>query len=395
MKILFVSPEIPYPLDTGGKIRSFNILKELSKKAQIILLGFAPSARDKFWALSLYTKKIIALPLSIHMQKKILNLFLSWVSPYPMRVLNFHSSIMERKIKEVISHEAPDIVYFEHIYMGAYIKNLDSKLKGYFTIIDTHNVYFQLFASLAQSRNKLKAVINKTQIKKMQRFEIETYSLFDLVLVCSSREKNLLAKYLCPTKIKVVPNGVDLSLYQGLQKIKDKGNSILFVGSFDHFPNQEGALWFIEEVFPPLEKKIKGLTFYLIGRRPPLKILKFKKNPHIKILGYVNDLKPYYSQAKVFVAPLFSGGGTRLKILDAMAARIPVVATPLAAEGLEVKDGENILLARSSSEFAQKVIELINDEALSQKICQNAYQLLKERYQWSVCVKPLIKSILS
>jgi len=388
-KILFISPEVPWPLDTGGKIRSFNILKELSQKYEIVLVSFGK--KKNLLGIRKYIKKAVIIPHHLNLFKKFLNLFFSMMSEKPTKVLNFYSPLMKEAIDKTIKKENPQILYFEHIYMASYLKDIGDKEK-FFKIIDTHNVYFHFFTSLSKSQNKIKALINRGQIEKMKQYEAKIYSLSDLVLVCSPIEKQILLKTCPGLKIEVVPNGVDLELYQSVSPLSHS-NRIIFIGSFDHYPNEEGVLWFVENVLPRIKKRIKNFHIYLIGRQPSRRIKELNKISSIKVLGYVKDIKSYLLESKVFIVPLFAGGGTRLKILEAMAARVPVISTSKGAEGLKVKDGRDIFIADNAEEFAQKLIQLFTNQNLSQKIIQNAYQLVKENYQWSTCLKPLITAI--
>jgi len=387
MKILFISPELPWPLDTGGKIRSFNILKELAKEHQIILLCFGNI--ENYGPLKDYCQRIYTVPFNLGLVKKIFNLLRSFISEKPMKVLNFYSSSFKKELLKILKKEKPDVLYFEHIYMAQYLNEISQKNK-YFKIFDTHNIYFRFFKSLSKSKNWLKAFANKSQITKMKDYEAKIAASFDLVCVCSEGDKKSLLESAPAAKIEIVPNGVDLSLYKDL-KITEKENNLLFIGSFDHFPNEEGVVWFIQKIFPKIKEMVPDITLTLVGRKPPSSVLKFEKDPTVKVLGYIEDIRSYLQKSKALIVPLLSGGGTRLKILEAMAAKIPVVSTKIGAEGLEVLDGQNILIADSEEEFAQKVIQLLLDERLSQNIIKNAFYLVKKEYDWSVCAQKLRK----
>jgi glycosyltransferase involved in cell wall biosynthesis len=259
-------------------------------------------------------------------------------------------------------------------------------------VLDTHNLYFRFFESLLKSqKNWLTALLDKMQISKLKKYEKEVISLFDLVCVYSEKEKKILSE-MVPTKIEVIPNGVDLALYQKLKK-DQKDNNLLFIGPFDHLPNEAGIFWFIKKIFPKIQAKVKNVKLYIIGKKPSARILKLKKRQRIYILGYVHEIRPFFEKSKVFIVPLLSGAGTRIKILEAMAARIPVVSTQKGAEGIEVANRKNILIANSEKSFSQAVIQLLENDELCQKITDNAYELVKKKYTWAKSGQRLIEKI--
>jgi len=163
---------------------------------------------------------------------------------------------------------------------------------------------------------------------------------------------------------------------------KDLSPNIVFTAWFKYYPNAVAAIDFVNNIFPKIKKEIPDLKFYIVGKEPPEEVKNLEKIEGIIVTGYVDNIRDYLANADAAVIPLQIGGGTRLKILEAMAMKIPVVSTVLGAEGLEVEDGKNILIARNDDEFAQKVIKVIRDKNLSKQLADRGRTLMEEKYDW-------------
>jgi glycosyltransferase involved in cell wall biosynthesis len=222
--------------------------------------------------------------------------------------------------------------------------------------------------------------------------------LADAVIAVSDRDKEAIQAVAPDVRIHVVPNGVDNAFfsrfiphesYVTARHVITHMSSLAFAGTMDYRPNVDAMLWFYHEILPLIKKDCFNVHLYIVGRSPVKEIMRLAIDPAITVTGYVNDIRPYIAHSRVFVVPIRMGSGTKLKVLQAMAMGVPVVSTSLGAEGIKVTDGENILIADTPAEFAQKVLLLLQDERQRQIISRNARQLVEEYYDWSVVVPRL------
>jgi glycosyltransferase involved in cell wall biosynthesis len=215
----------------------------------------------------------------------------------------------------------------------------------------------------------------------MLNYEVNVYQRFCVDITTSDTEKNIIMKYLKGVKIGVVKNGVDVDYFKPMKRTNME-NNIIYTAWFKYYPNQQAVIEFVKDVFPLLKAKIPDIKFYIVGKEPPKRVHELSKINGIVVTGEVEDVRPYLANADVAVIPLKVGGGTRLKILEAMAMGIPVISTKLGAEGLDVKEDENILIADDHEDFAQKIYEIITDKQLSKRISDSAIKFVEENYTW-------------
>jgi glycosyltransferase involved in cell wall biosynthesis len=250
-------------------------------------------------------------------------------------------------------------------------------------IYDAHNVDSNLWRQLANAQNNTEYNgYSKTALKN----EKQLYKMVNAVFCCSEPDQqifiNLNKGLVCSC---IIPNGVD-TVEKRFDPNPDKYLSleILFCGGLDYYPNEEGIRWFYDKVFPLVQSSIPGVRLTLVGKSPL--ILgggSIEQDPSVEIVGMVTDVQPFYKRASVCIAPLLSGSGTRLKILEAMSMGNPVVATSIGSEGISYTDGKNILIADSPEIFAFQILKLLSDKALFEHLRFEARQMVNERYEWS------------
>jgi glycosyltransferase involved in cell wall biosynthesis len=218
---------------------------------------------------------------------------------------------------------------------------------------------------------------------KFKLYEKNTCQKFDQIWVTSPEDLNKFTQWVPAGKIKVVPNGVDLNFFQG--KSGEEGKKrLIFLGLMSYFPNIEAVLFFTNEIFPLIKRKIPEIDFFIIG--PGLDDEKGKqlKSEGIKIIGPVKDVRKFLSPSSIMVVPLKKGGGTRLKILESFALECPVVSTSIGCEGLAVQHNKHLLIADTPTEFAQAVVRLVKNEKLRHQITREAKKLVEIQYSWSL-----------
>jgi len=224
---------------------------------------------------------------------------------------------------------------------------------------------------------------------KLKRLESRIFRELELGIVVSEVDKSLLQK-LCPEgRFEVIENGVDVSKFRPNPEKADP-NTLLWVGGFDHFPNKQGIYWFLDSVFPLIKRGLPEIELQLIGGGVPDKLKRLASADFsIKLLGYVDDPIPYIQRATVFIVPILSGSGTRLKLLEAMAVGKAIVTTNIGCEGIEGADDKHFLITDTPEQFSAAITKLLNDKKLRLFISNNARQIAEKKYDWKILLERL------
>jgi glycosyltransferase involved in cell wall biosynthesis len=217
----------------------------------------------------------------------------------------------------------------------------------------------------------------------LRHLEDRLLQICDAHTVCSERERNLLLERVPNARIEVIGNGVDVDFFSNIRESSPR-RSLIFVGSMDYHANIDAALYFANEVWPLVRDRRPDLEFVIVGSRPAPEILALRSQPGITVTGTVDDVRPFYGRALAVVAPVRVASGTRLKVLEAMAAGVPVISTTLGVEGLTVTAGNDVLVADAPAEMADTVAALDTESPLWQSIARNARELVKTRYDWPI-----------
>ncbi|RCK77758.1 MAG: glycosyl transferase group 1 [Ignavibacteriae bacterium] len=250
-------------------------------------------------------------------------------------------------------------------------------------ILDAHNVEHLIYYHQWQYTNsKLRKFFYKREYKKLFHDEISACKNQDALLVTSQNDASTFDKFIPEIPKYLIPNGVDTEYFHPTEENHEQ-YSLVFTGALSYIPNSDGAIYFIEQILPHIQKIYPDIKIYIVGKNPPNNLLE-KSSKNVIITGYVEDVRPYVWKSAIFVVPLRMGSGTRLKILEALAMKKPVVTTSVGAEGLDVINGETVLIADDPKDFAEKVINLIKDNQLQQKLVSNGYELAKNVYDWIV-----------
>ena len=382
MKILMVAPDLPYPLNNGGKIRTHHLLKNLALNNELTLVAFDryPEEPSRQEELESICRKVIAVPLHKRQQRsqKRKTQLLSLFRKRPYQYFNNFSEEMQRVIDRCLAEEQYDVVHVVLAQMGYYFVP-----KGPLYVLDQQNVEYEiLYRTYVAEKMSIRKIYNFSEWRKFQHDEANICRKVDLCLTPSLRDSQILKKHAPQTHFTVVPNGVDSTYFQDSGKHKPVKASILFTGTIDYYPNTDGLRYFLTEIFPLIKERIPTVQFYIAGKDPPPEIARYATDPNIIVTGFVEDIREYFERSQVVVVPLRIGGGTRLKILEAMAMKKPVVSTPIGAEGLDVEEGENILLEEDPAKFAKAVFELINNIPLQKQLGVAGRQLIEQKYDW-------------
>ena len=387
--ILVVAPYLPAPANFGGALRIYHLIKNLSQEHSVILL--APGNESDLataWDLhdmcdvTLVPARSTARQPADH--RKRLTQIQSVAGGRSFLEISSHNPQFQAVLNRIFMTRTIDLVQFEFPESALY--TLPRSIP---TVFDAHNVEHDLLRRVAASnKSTAKRAFNLMESRKLKRLEVNAWNQATVCLATSERDADLM-RQLTSTRVEVVPNGVDLDAFGDVRKTVPRPYHVVFTGAMRHQPNTDGASWYVREVHPLVQREAPDASITIVGADPPAAI-RALSSASVDITGQVDDVRPYLSAARVAVVPLWSGGGTRLKILEAFAAGRPVVSTTIGAEGIAVRDGEHLLLADTPEAFAEAIIRLFNDDALAASLGSAGRQLAEESYGWGKIARQLI-----
>jgi sugar transferase (PEP-CTERM/EpsH1 system associated) len=385
MRVLHFAPRVCWPLDTGAKLRNYHLARVLSEKADVTLLAFT-DAQQSLGELEKFYERVIAVPRDpgYTLSKIIRGTFGST----PLPVLNYTTDSMKRALESLLHEQDFDIVQIESIHLMSYLPIIAAARQRSLIICDWHNIESELMGRYSEREpNLLKRAYAGKTARLMGEFERRAMHEFDAHITVSQRDAQQLRTLNRDARVLVIENGVDTAYYEEAAASGSlalgKPKRIVFVGSMDYHANIDGAVSFARDVWPLLRNRHPEVIFTIVGRDPAPEVRELRSTPGIKVTGTVDDVRPFYREALAAIVPLKVGGGSRLKILEAMAAGVPIVSTTLGAEGLDVHDGHNILIADTDMQLSEKLISVIESKELRQRISTAGRALISERYDWS------------
>ncbi len=386
MRILWLKTELLHPVDKGGKIRTYNMLKELKRDHRITYLtlddGIADSnARD---AATEYCDEVIAIRHSL--REKFTagfywDLLLNLISPLPYAIKKYESDAMRKEIAQRADSGHFDVVICDFLTPAV---NIDPNVSCP-TILFQHNVEAMIWKRHYEVQtHPLKKAYFYGQWIKMRGFERRMCRRFDSVIAVSREDRVQLQNDYQIKKVFDVPTGVDTHFFQPTGKEQVRPNNIVFTGSMDWLPNEDAIRYFTSEILPRIRQKIPEVTLTVVGRNPYPSLIELSKNDSaITVTGRVDDVRPFMERAAAYVVPLRIGGGTRLKIYEAMAMEKAIVSTTIGAEGLPLRDGTDLMLADTPDCFADSVVKVLRDRAFAHALGSAAANTVREQFGWS------------
>jgi glycosyltransferase involved in cell wall biosynthesis len=450
MKILFLVSQLPYPPDTGAKIRVYNLLKRLSSRHDITVFTFGDEKEEKFKieAVGKFCARMVVMPRNG--RSKYVELFMNLCSGLPYNIQKRYSKDMVEMIRTSIGQGDYDLIHCDSLQASVNVLSV----MGIPKILTEHNIEAFIMQRYAESTaNPIKRLAIYGQYRKLVNYEFSACGKFDRVVAVSEEDARVIRAQVTGLKsqVAIVPNGVDTEYFK--PSTKDDGRevslrgarplkldattqspygeashskneiaspaygglamtrvaklarndesqyairntnhppSLAFTGSMDWLPNVDAVEYFCKDILPLIWKVKEDARFYIVGRNPAKNIIELgKRDTRIVVTGSVEDVRPYLEKAKAFVVPLRIGGGTRLKILEAMAMECPVVSTSIGAEGIEVTPGEDILIADEPAAFADRVIALFDCGELRERIGQAGRSLVENKYDWDIIAEKL------
>ena len=385
MKVLIVSAIFPSPT-SGNRTRNYYLLKMLARQHTVSLITLEESAAIQMphgiTSLESLTHRMEVIPYHhspphLKRLKQLVN-----VISGKSDILNEPGTkAMQNALNRMFVHDHYDAVLYEATLNSNY--RLPERVK---VIIDKHNIEFELLERLSLTETRqLRRWYNWRETRLVKPVEIQQCRNADAIAVTSEREHHLLKSLLPRSVIEVVPNGVDIEYFHGSDAEQEVDGRIVFTGAMDYYPNAEAALFFVQKCWPLIRTHIPSATWQIVGKNPRPDLQKLAELPGITVTGSVADVRPSFVEAGVAIAPLLVGGGTRLKILEAMAMRKAVVSTSLGCEGLSAVPGKHLIVADQPEVFAQAVIELLNNPEKRRALGTAGRALVKSEYSWERC----------
>jgi len=384
MRILFLSGWFPYPPDNGARMRVLNLLKYLSRQHEITLLAFTQGeeTQPKLEQVRAYCREVQTVPqcpFRPHRLRALMGFFL----PHPRALTDTYSLPMHTLVQQTLAQNRFDIVVASEIGIGfvttPYIRKVDSIPR----ILEDLELSM-IRGRIAAERGWGQRLRHSLTWWKMRHFAARLLRDLDGCTVASEQERDLVLDIVPGYRsLAVVPNGVDLDFYVGNFGTPESG-SLIFPGALTYQANFDAMEFFLRQVFPSVKAKCPGVALRITGRTDGVPVDRLPLSEGVTLTGYLDDIRPCVAQSWACVVPLRVGGGTRLKILEAMALGTPVVSTSKGAEGLEVTHGEDILIADTPAEFVDAVLRLLDDRALRVRLATNGRRLVESRYGWEV-----------
>jgi len=383
MKILWVKAGGLVPPDRGGRIRSYHILRELATRHRVTLFTFyAAQANDPHAELNQIFDQVLCWPLPIATHRglgELLSFARNVPRLWPHSVAKYCRPVVVRALRELLAKESYDVLVCDFA-MAAGVIPWDTPIPK---VLFTHNVEAQIWQRHYQvSRNPLWKLISWREYRKMMRFERFCLERSQQVLTVSEADRTFFSRFVDGAKLRVIPTGVDTEYFRPVPGL-ERPASLVFTGAMDWMPNEDAMLHFVRAILPLIRQEIDDVELTIVGRHPTTKLLAaVSGDSRIHVTGRVDDIRPYVHQGAVYVVPLRIGGGTRLKIFEAMAMGKAVVATTVGAEGLPLTNGCHLILADSPEGFAREVVSLLREPGKRHRLGAAARGLVEQSYSW-------------
>jgi sugar transferase (PEP-CTERM/EpsH1 system associated) len=398
VKILWVKSGGFLPLDTGGKIRSYSLLRELASRHDVSVFTFYPRQDDdRHGQLQSFCREVVLLPLELPTRASFTDMLAyarNMARPLPYSMVKYCRPEAGVRLRELLASRSYDAVVCDFLLTAAVVPwDLPCP-----KVLFTHNVEAVIWERHWRvSRNPFFKMISWREYRTMDRVERLYLKKADHVLTVSDSDRDCFSKWVAPQKITTIPTGVDVDYFKpACTPGSGKPGTLVFTGSMDWMPNEDAILYFAEKILPAVQARIPEVKLLVVGRKPSPRVQALANgNSCIHVTGTVPDIRPYLENACVYVVPLRIGGGTRIKIFEAMAMGKAVVSTSIGAEGLPVTHGENILLADQPEDFAETVVRLLSNANEQNRIGTAARQLVEHHYSWAAVTDVLDSTLTS
>jgi sugar transferase (PEP-CTERM/EpsH1 system associated) len=383
MRILWVKVGNLWPPNTGGRLRSFHIVSELARRHRVIVVttrGPGEDPQDLASELS-HCEEIVSVPYQAPKQGSAAfagALLRSWLSPLPVDMWKWRVPAVKIAVDRLMAERKIDVCVADFLLAIGNVPRAGPAPVVFFS----HNVEHMIWKRLCEAeKHPLRRALLEIEWRKMRRYERRACAQAKITVAVSDVDREILAANAPGAGVHTVPTGVDVSYFMP-NGYREAQNTLVFTGSMDWVPNEDAIFYFLEKILPPVRREIPGVTLSVVGRDPTPRLLAAAAAAGVRVTGTVADVRPYVAAGAVYIVPLRIGGGTRLKIFEALAMAKPVVSTAIGAEGLPLVPGEHFLQADDPSDFARAVVSLLRDPARRKALGMAGRKLVEERYSW-------------
>ncbi len=384
LKVLFFSQPFPLPMDSGGKIRTGQLLRHLRRRFDITLVSTTDVSRDAPYTADLHDlcHRFYGVPRrtprrgSAAFYLDVLRLALS---RYPVTVAGDTSPVLKATLRRLLRHERYDLLVCDFLQPSLNVLGL----RGCPRLLFQHNVESIIVQRHYETAtHPVLRMFWRQQWKKMLRYERTACREFDGIVTVSEVDRLTLERDFGARRVWAIPTGVDTDYFRPSGEPVEE-NTLIFTGAMDWLPNEDAILYFATEILERLRALVPGVRLTVVGRNPSRRLLdRLAHRPEIRIVGRVDDVRPYVAQHAVYVIPLRVGGGTRIKVFEAMAMGKAVVSTRIGVEGLPVRDGEHVVLADRPGDFAAATARLLKDETEREALGRRARAYVERNASW-------------
>lgn len=381
MKILLVTKELPFPVNNGHRMRSINILKGIAagNQVDVICMGQEDAMVEAKEALNAYFNDLTVVPATpSNLLAKVSTLIASVFSQLPYSILLRYSKQMRAKIEQLCNDTHYDCIVCDGIHMMVNVPEVSTKV-----VLSEHNIESMIIKRYADIATGFKKRFAHFEYGKMNRYEKRIWARSNTAFVCSEDDKQMVCEVMSLEQVFVVPNGVDVENYVIRDAVKKTNNSLIYTGLMGWAPNEDAVCYFADEIYPAIKAKIPDVRFAIVGKNPKERVKSLgERDASIQVTGFVDDIQQYMCEADIFIVPIRIGSGTRLKILEALSLQMTIVSTSIGCEGIEVTDGDNIIIRDNPQEFADAIIDILQNKADFQHLGKNGRKLVEEKYSW-------------
>lgn len=385
MKILMLTPYLPFPLMSGGQTRSYNLIKNLSKTHEITLFSLIKddSERKNIPELSKYCKKVRV----FNRPPKpwtLTNILRTGFSSYPFLVIRNLATKQSQAIEEELSSNKYDLIHAETFYVMPHIPKTNIPI----LLVEQTIEYLVYKHYVEEQAPKLLIPLLAIDVMKLKFWETHFWRHAKKVVAMSDSDRNQMKK-LCPgLSIDIVPNGIDMEYFLGKKRESEGPQRVLYVGNFTWLQNIEAVELLVDKVWPRIKKEVANVKLWIVGMHMT-EYIKSLRNEDVDVSEGMPDIRDAYRKSAVLVTPIKGPGGTRLKILEAMASALPVVTTSVGAEGLGVEDGKEALIKDNLEDLVESAIQVLKNSALATKLGATGRKFVEQNYTWNVSAEKL------
>jgi len=387
--VLLLTQVLPYPPDSGPKVKTYHVLKYLVQKHQVTLVSFVRDTDKPEYIQHLETlcERVITVPIKRAPLRDLVFLGKSLLTGQPWMMLRDERPEMRAALQELAATTQFDVVHADQLNMAQYALPFTKSRK----VLDLHNALWVLYRRMAATlplHNPMKYLLLRDW-RLLKNYEGEMCRVFDAVTAVSDEDKQSLIESGARPDIEVIPIAIDIDKQNFIHRAPSSPH-IVHVGTMYWPANIDGIRWFLDQIYPIVKQQVPNVRCTLIGARPPQDIKEREQtDSSLKVTGYVDDPLPYLQDSSMMIVPLRAGGGMRVKILNAFAQGLPMVSTTVGCEGIHVTNNDDILIADTPQDFAQQTIRLLTDSVLNEQLALHGRQTAEQQYDYRRACAPL------